>query len=192
MDEKTLLQRKPIYQLKITLDGIEPPVWRRVLVSGNVTLKTVHQIIQVAMGWTNTHLHLFGLSDGRIFSDPTFELEDDPVPADESRTKLRKVAPDIGIRFIYQYDFGDGWEHEILVEGVLPPGPSGRVPRCIAGERRCPPENVGGVPGYFEFLEVVSNPHHEEHESMLTWHGGPFDPEEFDIEEVNRILRRSA
>ena len=185
-----LLHRKPIYQLKITLKEIEPLIWRRVLVSGNVSMKTVHKIIQIAMGWTNSHLHLFGFYDGRIFSDPVFELEDDPVPEDESKNKLRKVAPSIGIQFIYQYDFGDSWEHVIEVEDILPPGPSGRVPRCIDGENACPPEDVGGPHGYFDFLEAILDPKHEEHEEMLAWCGGFFNPRKFDMKEVNEALKR--
>jgi hypothetical protein len=189
MDPSTLLLRKPIYQLKITLKEIDPPIWRRVLVSGNVSMKTVHKIIQIAMGWTNSHLHMFILPNGEVLSDPTFELLDDPVPGDEGSTKLRKIAREVGSRFIYEYDFGDGWSHEILVEDILTPGPSGRVPRCIAGENACPPEDCGGPPGYFDFLEAILDPKHEEHESMHEWYGRPFDPGHFDMEEVNRILQ---
>ena len=189
MDPSTLLLRKPIYQLKITLKEIDPPIWRRVLVSGNVSMKTVHKIIQIALGCTNSHLHMFILPNGEVLSDPTFELLDDPVPGDEGSTKLRKIAREVGSRFIYEYDFGDGWSHEILVEDILTPGPSGRVPRCITGENACPPEDCGGPPGYFDFLEAILDPKHEEHESMHEWYGRPFDPGHFDMEEVNRILQ---
>ena len=96
------------------------------------------------MGWTNSHLHMFMLPNGQTFSDPFFEMLDDLTPEDETRVKLRKVAPNVGFRFVYEYDFGDSWEHEILVEDIISPGPSGRVPRCIAGEGACPPEDCGG------------------------------------------------
>lgn len=189
MTEQALIQREPIYQLRIARKEIEPSIWRRVLVSGNFSMKTVHKIIQVAMGWTDSHLHMFMLPGGHLLSDPTFELLDDPVPDDEGSTKLRKVAPDIGSLLHYEYDFGDGWLHEILVEDILPPGPSGRVPRCIDGENACPPEDCGGPPEYFDFVEAILDPRHEEHEAMVEWHGGPFDPRKFDMEEVNEILQ---
>jgi len=190
MNQDKLLLRKPIYQLKITLKEIEPPIWRRVLVSGNVSIKTIHKVIQIAMGWTNSHLHMFVLPDGQTFSDPFFEMLDDPAPEDETRVKLRKVAPNVEFRFVYEYDFGDSWEHEILVEDIISPGPSGRVPRCIAGERACPPEDCGGNWGYFDFVQAIRDPLHKEHKRMLEWYGGPFDPDLFDIEKVNEVLQR--
>ena len=189
-DQAGPLLRKPIYQLKITLDEIEPEIWRRVLVSGNVNMSTVHKIIQVAMGWTNSHLHIFDLPNGDCLSDPAFELMDDPVPGDESKTKLRKVAPRVGSRFHYRYDFGDDWLHEVIVEDILPPGPSGRVPRCIAGENQCPPENCGGPRGYSTLLHTMKDPDHPEHKNMVEWYGKAFDPRAFDMETVNESLRR--
>ena len=189
-DQAGPLLRKPIYQLKITLDEIEPEIWRRVLVSGNVNMSTVHKIIQVAMGWTNSHLHMFTLTSGQILSDPRFKLDFLPPPTVERSRNLRTAAAEIGSHFTYEYDFGDGWTHEVLVEDILPPGPSGRVPRCIAGENQCPPENCGGPRGYSTLLHTMKDPDHPEHKNMVERYGKEFDPRAFDMETVNESLRR--
>ncbi len=191
-DEKALLNRNPIYQLKITLKKMEPRIWRRVLVSGNVTMTTMHKIIQVVMGWTNSHLHLFRLTSGEILSDPRFKLDFLPRPKAEWTRNLRTAAPEIGSQFRYDYDFGDGWLHEVVVEDILPVGSRKRVPRCIAGENRCPPENSGGPRGYSTLLDVMRDIHHPEHKKMLDWYGSDFDPRGFDLEDVNQSLRRIA
>lgn len=174
-----------IYQLKISLRGLRPPVWRRVLVAGDVTLDRLHEIIQAVMGWTDSHLHQFSV--GKIFyADPEFELD----ARDEARMTLGRAVPGEKSRFSYEYDFGDGWEHEILVEKILPREEGRRCPVCIAGKRACPPDDVGGVWGYVEFLAAIGDPKHPEHETMLEWIGGEFDPERFDIDEVNQRLAR--
>jgi hypothetical protein len=174
-----------IYQLKITLRDIKPPVWRRVQVE-DCTLAKLHEVIQTCMGWSNSHLHAFevgGEQYGEPDPDGMMETED------ERRLKLSQVVARGFQKFSYTYDFGDNWEHTIQVEKVLDPEPGVRNPRCIAGKRACPPEDCGGPWGYAEFLEAIQNPGHEQHEEMLEWVGGEFDPEAFDIDAVNEGLR---
>lgn len=180
-----------LYQFKITLLESQPPIWRRIQVKDS-TLDKLHERIQTAMGWTNSHLHQFEI-DGERYGDP--ELLDDGFEdfecVDSTVTKISKIVPKNGkrFRFLYEYDFGDGWEHEVLFEGCLKAEKGGRYPVCVEGERNCPPEDVGGVWGYAEFLEAIANPKHEEHERMLEW-AGHFDPEEFDAEKTTKAMRR--
>jgi hypothetical protein len=137
------------------------------------------------MGWTQSHLYEFEIG-GRSFGEPSPE---DYVPVRSAKaTPLRRVAPDAGAAFTYVYDFGDNWQHKVVVEKVLPPEPGVSYPRCLTGRRACPPEDVGGIWGYQEFLETIRDPEHEEHAAMLTWVGGTFDPEAFDLRMVNHEL----
>ena len=176
-----------IYQLKIALKDIRPPIWRRVLVPGDVSLATLHRIIQAVMGWADYHLHEFAIGDVN-YGPPS---PSDWYPAkDERKATLSQVAPKEGMKFTYTYDFGDGWEHVITVEKRLPPDPDAHYPVCIAGKRACPPEDCGGVWGYANLLEIIQNPRHEEYEEMMEWLGGEFDPAAFDLEVVNRALKR--
>lgn len=176
-----------IYQLKITLKDIRPPIWRRVQVTSDKTLGKLHQIIQEAMGWTNSHLHSF-LIGGVEYGQPMPEYDFDV--RNEQGVKLSQVITEEKFKFLYTYDMGDSWEHEILVEKVLPPDSQVRYPVCLTGKRACPPEDCGGVWGYAEFLEAIRNPDHPEHEAMLEWIGGEFDSEFFDVDVVNRLLRQ--
>jgi hypothetical protein len=176
-------------QLRIELRGVKPLVWRRILVPETVTLAKLHVILQWAMGWTNSHLHEYEIARQRygLPSD-----EDDWPGAqplnDERRVRLKPLIESGLRRFTYQYDFGDNWEHVIKVEDLVAPT-SGTPPIvCLAGANACPPEDVGGYPGYAEFLEVLADPTHEEHTSMLIWAGGAFDPKAFDLAEINRRL----
>jgi hypothetical protein len=174
-----------VYQLKITLKDVQPPVWRRVQVKDS-SLAELHDIIQICMGWYNSHLHAFeigGVQYGEPDPDGMMEYRD------ERKCKLSQVV-DQGIKtFIYTYDFGDNWDHAIQLEKTLPPEPGVRYPRCVAGARACPPEDCGGAWGYGSFLEAIRNPKHAEHEEMLEWIGGEFDPEKFDLEAMNLELR---
>jgi hypothetical protein len=176
-----------IYQLKVTIMDSKPPIWRRIQVPGDITLSKLHLIIQEAMGWTNSHLHQF-IIDGKYYGEPhpdyDFEM------ANERRYKLSQVAKGEKSKFRYEYDFGDNWQHQILVEKVLPPEPGVLYPRCVTGKRHCPPEDCGGIWGYAAFLEAIQNPEHSEHRETLEWVGGEFDPEAFDLEEVNQLLRK--
>lgn len=150
-----------------------------------MTLARLHDVIQMAMGWDDYHLHEFeiggvryGINDGEGWGPP---------PKDERRARLHHVAP-VGTTVAYQYDFGDCWDHDIEVEAVLPAEAGQRYPVCLAGEGACPPEDCGGTWGFAELLEVLADPDHEEHERMLQWVGGAFDPEHFDLAAVNETL----
>jgi len=170
-----------IYQLKITLKESRPPIWRRFQVRSDVTLAKLHRIIQEVMGWFDGHLHQFIV--GRIYygvPDP----DDLSETRDERKVRLDQILSVPGRKIVYEYDFGDGWEHEIVLEKILSPDPKTRYPRCLDGARACPPEDCGGIYGYADFLEAIRNPEHEEHEEMLEWIGGEFDPEHFDAKGV--------
>lgn len=177
----------PAYQLKVSLLEVEPPVWRRLLVPGTMSLDRLHTVIQKAMGWTDSHLHEFVIR-GRRYGEPDPE-EPDADLEHEWKATLRQVAPAEGLQFEYLYDFGDGWTHEVLVESITAQEKGSRYPVCLAGERRCPPEDCGGPYGYADFLKAIRDPNHPEHDEMLAWAGGAFDPEVLDLNAVNRKLR---
>ncbi len=180
-----------LYQFKITLLESQPPIWRRIQVR-NCTLDRFHERIQTAMGWTNSHLHRFEI-DGERYGDP--ELIDDGFEdfecVDSTITKISEIVPKDGKRFqfTYEYDFGDCWKHEVLFEGCLKAEKGGRYPLCVEGERACPPEDVGGIGGYEEFLEALVDPKHEQHDDFVEW-AGEFDPERFDVEKTTKARRR--
>jgi hypothetical protein len=175
-----------IYQLKITLKDFRPPIWRRVLVPDNFTLAALDVVIQISMGWTNSHLHDFTIR-GERFSEPS---PDDWEPVkDERKYRLGEVLPREKSKLVYQYDFGDSWRHDVVVEKILPVELGQTYPVCISGKRSGPPEDVGGVWGYANFLEAITNPEHPEHTSYVEWIGGEFDPGLFDLDEVNKMLR---
>lgn len=179
----------PIYQLKITLLEIEPPIWRRLHVRENSTLTALHDYIQgVMQGWMDCHLHEFEIG-GERYGVPDHEYDDVPEMRQKNEKQYRLcdlVKP--GDAFLYRYDFGDNWEHAITVEKGLQADPNVKYPICIAGQRHCPPEDCGGPMGYEEFLEAISNPRHQEHKHYLEWVGGSFDPEAFDLRRANDIL----
>lgn len=179
----------PALQLKITLQGLKPPIWRRVVVRADVTLSALHDIVQRAMGWTDAHLHAFEIDGARYGCPSVDEFADDLL--DERRHQLGAlVSP--RQRFTYEYDFGDGWRHQIIVEKALVPAPDLRLPTCIAGARACPPEDCGGVHGYVELLEALDDPEHERHDELLEWLGGPIDPEAFTLDDINAALAKLA
>jgi hypothetical protein len=182
----------PIYQIKIMLKDSRPPIWRRLLISSETTLPKLHMIIQEAMGWYDSHLHAFAIH-GEHYSAPS---PYDPGHLAElgmkstHRVKLNSVIQAEGEKFQYEYDFGDGWQHEILIEKILPADPKQKLPVCLTGKRACPPEDIGGVWGYEGFLEAINDPGHPEHENYLEWIGGPFNPDAFDLAAVNDRLKR--
>ncbi|NYT02098.1 MAG: plasmid pRiA4b ORF-3 family protein [Methanosarcinales archaeon] len=179
----------PVYQLKVTIDGIEPPIWRRIQVRGDVTLFKLHKIIQEAMGWGDYHLHQF-MVGREHYSDPSHEDPWDSDVKSEKRARLSKVAPDENNRFIYEYDFGDSWYHEILVEKIFVPDEELKRPVCLDGERSAPPEDCGGIPGYEDFLVAFRDPEHPDHEEIMDWAGEDYDPDKFDKNEINRLLKK--
>ena len=184
---KTAATPTQVYQIKVTLEGAKPPIWRRLLVSSDASLADLHDIIQVAMGWTDSHMHAFVINGESYGRTGPYALDD---ALDELRFTLNQVAPREKAKFRYEYDFGDDWRHTILVEKILPPDPKAHSPSCVKGARNCPPEDCGGVYGYEEFLDAVADPKHPEHDDMIDWAGGEFDPEAFDLEATNAELRQ--
>ena len=180
-----------VYQLLITLAEVTPPVWRRVLVTGDTSLHHLHWVVQAAMGWTNSHLHQFRVGDD-VYSQLDFGLdEDEDYKVKNERTaKLGRLGLEPHSRFIYEYDFGDSWHHEIEVEAITKPDDRFYYPLCVAGERACPPEDCGGVWGYANFKEAIRDPEHEEHDQLIEWIGGIFDPDGFDVNAANREICR--
>lgn len=176
----------PRYQLKITLGGTKPPVWRRVIVPSTIRLDRLHDVIQGAMGWYDGHLHEFATPFG-IYGEPDPDCGVEVM--NERKFTLQDIAPHEKATFNYVYDFGDSWAHKVLVEKVLPPDATAMHAVCIAGKNACPPEDCGGIPGYYELLEIMKDPSHEEHERMVEWAGGRIDPTAFSLDRHNARLR---
>lgn len=183
-------QRDDVFELQVELEESDPLIWRRLLVRKDTLLPMLHRILQVAMGWTDSHLHEFLVADGVRFGEPDLESELDPI--DYRRLALHQVAPGKGARLIYHYDFGDSWSHLITVQAEHRLVDVPVHPTCIGGELACPPEDCHGVHGYAELLEVLRDPGHPEHEEYRTWVGEDFDPVRFDVASVNRNLARIA
>ena len=177
---------KTIYQIKVTLKDSKPPIWRRVLVEDTTTLSKLHTILQTVMGWTDSHLHQFIIND-EFYGEPDNEFSDIEIK-NEKRFHLHQFVERKGFKFIYEYDFGDSWEHAILVEAILPIEKGAFYPRCLEGKRACPPEDVGGMGGYEDFQKVIANTKDPEYDEMMAWIGS-FDPERFNLEQVNEGLR---
>ena len=176
------------YRLKVSLRGSRPPIWRRLEVDAGVTLAGLHDILQVVMGWTDSHLHQF--RRGTTYygePDPEMGME----RADERRVPLCKVLRRPKDRMVYEYDFGDGWEHDVVLETIDEAGGAKAPPRVLAGRGACPPEDVGGIGGYYRFLEAIEDPKHPEHGELLEW-GGPFDPDGFEIDEINGYFQKRS
>jgi len=202
-----------VHELKITLRGSKPPIWRRVAVPSDMCLSDLHYVIQIVMGWTNSHLHQFVVRNAkpkpaadelrklfqneqrdkleqlmnreRCISDLRFELDN---IEDERKVKLSEVAPVVKNEFIYEYDFGDGWDHTIEVVKISPPAEGVKYPVCLAGKLACPPDDCGGIWGYYEMLEVIKDPKHERYDELSDWLGKNFDPERFNLEAINAGL----
>ncbi len=178
-----------MYQLKITLNGSKPPIWRRILVQPDITLGQLHEVLQIVMGWTDSHLHQF------VFGPEIFGVPDDEEGGlfgfqvkDENKHRLSEFLRREKDFLSYEYDFGDGWEHKILLEKILPFDGSVKLPKCIKGKKACPPEDCGGIWGYQELIEILGDVSHPEHQAMIEWLGGNIDPEFFDLGEVNDVL----
>jgi pRiA4b ORF-3-like protein len=164
----------PVYQLKITLSGITAPIWRRIQVSGSMKLCCFHRTLQVGMGWADSHLHQFE-KDGKYWGVPEWHESDRFDLIDESKTQLADVMKSEGDSMTYHYDFGNDWRHEVVLKKIIPQGEVVKIPICYGGQRQCPPEGVGGVSGYKEFLEAISD--------SSFW-------DDFDLRAVNETLSR--
>jgi hypothetical protein len=177
----------PIYQIKVSLRGAKPPIWRRLLVPGDITLNRLHQAILAAFGWHGDHLHAFDTTYGQFG-----RADRDLGHRSDTSVTLEQVAPAIKDKIRYTYDFGDDWEHDILVEKTTPADPAVTLPACIGGRRAAPPDDCGGIWGYQHLIEILADPRHPEHRERLEWLGlddaGQFTPGEFNLDEINRRL----
>ena len=180
---------KLVYQIKVTLTHIKPAIWRRILVPENTTLAHLHDILQITMGWADSHLNMFTI-DGQVYGDPADDEFGISNTKNETRFRLNQLALTEKAKFDYEYDFGDGWEHKLLVEKIIPAEKGVHYPICLAGKRACPPEDVGGPWGYLNLLEIMSDPEPSaKNQEILDWLDDEFDPEEFDRDGVNEYLR---
>jgi hypothetical protein len=178
---------KMIYRLKISLDGSKPEIWRRVLVPGKFSLEKLHFIIQIVMGWNNTHLHEFEISSKRYINpdhDPD-EMDSSSPAFDEKKVKIADVLSKKDC-LKYSYDFGDDWNHSIIVEDIEEPSDIFNYPLCTDGANACPPEDCGGIHGYYNLLENLKRKDSEAYFDLMTWVGGQFNPSSFDANRVNR------
>ena len=184
-----------VYEIKMFLADSHPPIWRRLAVRSDMTLAKLHDVIQIVMGWQNCHLHQFIVGDDK---DPTYYGVPDmglmadlgPKTLDDATVQLRDIVKRRGLRFIYEYDFGDSWIHGLEVVQVKPLEKGARYPVCLGGERAGPPDDCGGVWGYDNLLQAIADPKHEDHDDLLEWLGGEFDPVAFDLDEVNTALKK--
>lgn len=176
-----------VFQLRIKLKDVEPEIWRRLLVHSDIALGQLHFVLNEAMGWTCSHLHSFALSD-RTFGDPELDEDDELEFEDEHQITLESLVSE-GQVLRYDYDFGDGWKHEVRVETCFPCDERLSYPLCIAGARACPPEDCGGLPGFESLLRSLANPNAPDHDEVVTWVGGYFDPDGFDLNRTNQAIR---
>lgn len=180
-----------IFQLRIDLQDSKPPIWRRILVEKNITFYDLHQILLIVMDWHGGHLYEFEINETRIsdiYPDDDFMDFRDP-PMDASKTKLTKMKLAAGMKFTYIYDFGDYWVHKIKVEKVLPRDPNIQYPTCTKGKLNTPPDDCGGIYGFYEMLDIIADPTHPEFQNMVDWLGEGYDPSHFDLGEINEILQ---
>lgn len=182
-----------IVRLKITLADTEPPIWRRIEVPAGMTLKELHAVIQAAMGWDDAHLYQFHVGRETIagpgMGGGGFGLQ---RAIGAGRVRLDDLAARGVKHFAYLYDMGDSWEHRLQIEKLLPADPAASYPRLIDGAGHCPPEDVGGIPGFYEFLDAIADPDHPDHEDRLDWYRGAFDPNDLDTKRLHKHLARIA
>jgi hypothetical protein len=175
-----------LYEVRVQLRDIEPPIWRILRVRPQTRLARLHKILQKAMGWTNSHLHLFEM-DGKPYGEGDFDWDIDVQ--DYTDVKLEDVFTEGRNSLLYEYDMGDSWRHDITLLGKVEGAPREKI-ACIAGARACPPEDCGGVGGYYHLLEALADPEDEDHDMLLEWVGGRYNPEAFDMQRVDRALKR--
>jgi len=183
-----------VYQIKVSLIGAQPPIWRRLLIEPDTTFQDLHRIIQVAMGWQASHLHLFQAGDGRLIGDPAEDFEGMMSFLDERALSVSSVLSSEGQQLKYEYDFGDSWEHEVKLEKILTGEEAEPLPKCIKAVHQCPPEDVGGLYGFYEFLDAMDDAAHPEHVAVREWCGGEqFDPDFVSLVQINEdLLERDA
>ncbi len=181
-----------VYQLRVTLKNIKPPIWRQMLVPADFQLDQLHTLIQIAMGWQDSHLHEFEAQHPVTRDERTFTTADGVAESgfgeDERDIAVGELLIDVNDKMSYVYDFGDDWIHEVKVQKILSATPGENYPQCIGGKRACPPEDCGGPWRYDELLKSLAEPEDEEHEELLEWIGGDFDAEKFDLAAVQRVL----
>ena len=178
-----------IYQIQISLNGSKPKIWRRLLIPADLLLSDFHKLIQTTMGWTNSHLHQFiklGIFYSQRYENDDYWEEMDNV--DYSDIKVFDLLQKEKESITYEYDFGDSWEHTILLEKILPNDEKSKLPICLAGKMNCPPEDCGGIWGYAAMLDILTQPDHEEYEHCYEWFDDDFDPKHFDKDEINQML----
>lgn len=180
--------RRRTYQLRVALSGAKPPIWRRFLVSPTMPLSELHEVLQVVMGWENSHLHMFRKGERRYVVPHPFDDDFGTLGLDARKVRIGQLLRKPKDWIAYLYDFGDSWRHRVTLQKILPFDPSVRLPSCISGKRSCPPEDSGGLWGYYEMLHALDDPGHERHEDMVDWIGS-FDPDEFSLADVNIQLR---
>jgi hypothetical protein len=179
-----------IYQLRVSLVGSKPEIYRKFQVEDKISLYALHNVLQIVMNWTNAHLHMFDIN-GKKYSMPDYMEEADAAAekfADEQDIILADLNLSENSTFKYIYDIGDNWDHTVVVEKISDKESGKKYPRCTEGKMACPPEDCGGIEEYYEMLKAFKDPKHEEHEDIVEWLGDDFDPEEFDIEDTNDFL----
>jgi hypothetical protein len=187
MPNKKIAVPPDIYRIKVTLLDTHPPIWRRLLVPASMTLGQLDGVLQVAMGWDGSHPHEFRIGQQRFGEqDPMEGFSGWQEVAAEDMAPLFNVLGGAGAKAVYTYDFGDSWKHRIAVEKVLPPEAGQEYPVCVAGKRHGPPDDCGGVWGYYEMLCAIGDPEHRQHGKALNWLGADYDPEAFSVDAVNR------
>ncbi len=179
MNQEKQTEYKNVFQFKIMLREIKPLIWRRILVPETYSFWDLHVAIQNAMGWTDSHLHEFEIinPDTKVIDRISFDLEKDANVLSGLERKLVYYFSDKNTVSVYLYDFGDGWEHEIVLEKILPRLPEKKYPQIVDGKRACPPENCGGPPGYRQFVKIMKNKKHSDYKAMRNWYGGVYDPD---------------
>jgi len=181
-------QAKTVHRLKVTLRQVKPPVWRRIEVPSNIKLSDLAGVLEAAMGWLGDHLHAFE-ADGVLYETQDGESFGFRRTRDERKARLGEVLPAVKSKMRWDYDFGDGWEHDVVVEVIELARSDVTYPVCLTGKRACPPEDCGGPWGYSNLLAALSDPTHEEHEELTEWVGIDFDPADFDAHEATEDMR---
>jgi hypothetical protein len=176
-----------IHQVKVTLRDVKPAVWRRIVVPSNFVLGDLAVSLLGAMGWSNSHLHAFRV--GRASYGPVDEELDDLGLDDEDKILVGKALPKVGSKLRFEYDFGDGWEHDVIVEEIGPRRPRTAYPLCTEGKRACPPEDCGGPGGYAEILELLVDPARPDPEDIRGWIEPDFDPAHFDPAKATKEMQ---